>query len=99
MRSAIGLVAVAATVGAPWVAAPAPAAAQGCLNLPIVGLVGQVAAAGGASVQQACGAVLAFNGPTLGNLSSVVGPTVVGGPVLAPVAASTGGPNVVSALP
>jgi hypothetical protein len=26
----------------------------------------------------------------------VIGPTIIGGPVLAPVTASTGGPNIVS---
>jgi hypothetical protein len=62
----------------------------------MVGIAGQVAAPGGATLQQACGAVLAFNGPTIGNVSSVIGPTIIGGPVLAPVTASTGGPNIIS---
>jgi hypothetical protein len=41
--------------------------------------------------------VLAFNGPAIGNISSVVGPTIIGVAVLAPVTASTGGPNIISA--
>jgi hypothetical protein len=73
-----------------------PGFSQGCANVPMVGSAGQLAADGGATIQQACGAVLAFNGPSIGNVSSVIGPTIIGGPVLAPVTASTGGPNIVS---
>jgi hypothetical protein len=73
-----------------------PGSSQGCANVPIVGNAGQIGAGGGATLQQACGAVLAFNGPAIGNVSSVIGPTIIGGPVLAPVTASTGGPNIVS---
>jgi hypothetical protein len=69
---------------------------QGCADVPSVGSAGQIGAAGGATIQQACGAVLAFNGPSIGNVSSVIGPTIIGGPVLAPVTTSTGGPNIVS---
>ena len=68
----------------------------GCTNVPIVGSAGQLGASGGATLQQACGAVLAFNGPSIGNVSSVIGPTIIGGPVLAPVTASTGGPTIIS---
>lgn len=103
------LVAFAAAAGGLAIAGPVPAASAdgfpiggpgfslGCADVPIVGTAGQVAAAGGATLQQACGAVLAFNGPAIGNVSSVIGPTIIGGPVLAPVTASTGGPNIVSA--
>jgi hypothetical protein len=69
---------------------------QGCEAVPTVGSVGQLGASGGTTVQQACGAVLAFNGPSIGNVSSVIGPTIIGGIVLAPVTASTGGPTIVS---
>jgi hypothetical protein len=69
---------------------------QGCANVPIVGSAGQIGSGGGATLQQACGAVLAFNGPSIGNISSVIGPTIIGSPVLAPVTASTGGPTIVS---
>ena len=69
---------------------------QGCADVPIVGSAGQIGASGGATLQQACGAVLAFNGPSIGNVSSVIGPTVIGGTVLAPVTASTGGPTITS---
>jgi hypothetical protein len=69
---------------------------QGCANVPIVVSTGQLGASGGATQQQACGAVLAFNGPAIGNVSNVVGPTIIGSPVLAPVTASTGGPTIAS---
>jgi hypothetical protein len=69
---------------------------QGCANVPVVESAGQIGAAGGSTQQQACGDVLAFIGPSIGNVSSVIGPTVIGGPVLAPVTASTGGPTIVS---
>jgi len=68
---------------------------QGCANVPVVGSAGQIGAAGGSTQQQACGDVLAFIGPSIGNVSSVIGPTIIGGPVLAPVTASTGGPTIV----
>jgi hypothetical protein len=73
-----------------------PDSSQGCTHVPIVGNAGQISGAGGATIQEACGAVLAFNGPAIGNVSSVIGPTIIGGPVLAPVTASTGGSNIVS---
>ena len=96
-----GALAVAAPVSAASAQIPPivlPAAglgspAQGCANVPIVGTAGLIGAAGGSTQQQACGTVLAFIGPSIGNLSSVVGPTVIGGSVLAPVTASTGGPT------
>jgi hypothetical protein len=102
------LVAVAATAGALAVAAPVSAASaqitpidlgpsQGCASVPIVLSAGQIGASGGSTLEQACGAVLGVNGPSIGNISSVVGPTIVGGAVLAPVTASTGGPTIVSA--
>jgi hypothetical protein len=69
---------------------------QGCANVPVVGSAGQIGAAGGSSQQQACGDVLAFNGPSIGNVSSVIGPTIIGATVLAPVTASTGGPTIVA---
>src|SRR5258706_2311665 len=63
---------------------------QGCADVPVIGgSVGQLGAAGGATIQQACDAVLAFNGPSIGNVSSVIGPTIIGSPVLAPVTTST----------
>jgi hypothetical protein len=69
---------------------------QGCANVPVVGSAGQLGASGGSTLQQACGAVLAFNGPSIGNISSVIGPTIIGSVVLAPVTASTGGPSIFS---
>jgi hypothetical protein len=99
------LVAVAATAGAVAVAAPVSTASaqivglgpsQGCAAVPVVGGVGQLGGPGGTVLEQACGAVLAFNGPSIGNISSVIGPTIIGAIVLAPVTASTGGPDIVS---
>ena len=83
-------------IGFPPVSGLGLVSSQGCADVPSVGSAGQIGAAGGATLQLACGAVLAFNGPSIGNLSSVIGPTIIGGPVLAPVTASTGGPNIVS---
>ena len=85
--------------GFPIGGAVVPGSAVGCADVPIVGISGQVSGPGGATLQQACGAVLAFNGPAIGSISSVVGPTIIGGPVLAPVTASIGGPDIVSAVP
>ena len=69
---------------------------QGCASVAIVASAGQIGGPGGYTQQQACGDVLAFNSPSVGNVSSVIGPTIIGGPVLAPVTASTGGPTIVS---
>ena len=83
-------------VGLPTAGGMGLGPSQGCADVPIVGSAGQIGASGGATLQQACGAVLAFNGPSIGNVSSVIGPTVIGGTVLAPVTASTGGPTIAS---
>jgi hypothetical protein len=37
-----------------------------------------------------CGALLSFVGPAVGQVSSVVGPTIIGSTVLAPVSVSSG---------
>jgi hypothetical protein len=44
----------------------------------------------GATSNQICGAGLVFIGPAIGQVSSVVGPTIIGGVVNAPVTASAG---------
>ncbi|HYZ27524.1 MAG TPA: hypothetical protein VE570_00595 [Thermoleophilaceae bacterium] len=44
----------------------------------------------GATQNQVCGAALVFIGPDIGQVSSVVGPTIIGGVVNAPVTASAG---------
>jgi hypothetical protein len=55
-----------------------------------------VGATGGAE-PTACFAVLSFIGPTLGQVDSQVGPTIIGSTVLAPVTVSAG--NVVNTVP
>lgn len=105
------LVAVAATLCALGVVAPVPAASAqigvlpgGGLDLSSLGCtagnrtgVGQTGGSGGTADQFACGSVLAFNGPSVGSVSSVIGPTIIGSTVVAPVTVSTGGPVVNSA--
>jgi hypothetical protein len=44
----------------------------------------------GGTVATTCGALLSFVGPSVGQVSSVVGPTVIGATVLAPVSVSSG---------
>jgi hypothetical protein len=83
-----------APIGFPTAGGMGLGSSQGCANVPTVGSAGQIGGGGGATFQQACGAVLVFNGPSIGNVSSVIGPTIIGSPVLAPVTASTGGPSI-----
>jgi hypothetical protein len=42
----------------------------------------------------ACGAVLSFIGPSIGSVSTVIGPTIIGSTILAPVTVSNGGSTV-----
>jgi hypothetical protein len=44
----------------------------------------------GGTVVQSCGTVLSFIGPSTGQIASVVGPTIIGSTVLAPVTVSAG---------
>jgi hypothetical protein len=44
----------------------------------------------GGTTNQACGTVLAFIGPSVGQIASVVGPTIIGSTVLAPITVSAG---------
>ena|ERR1700719_729275 len=58
---------------------------QGCgINTPA-----GVGTAGG-TTGQSCGAVLSFIGPAIGQVATVIGPTVIGSVVLAPVIVSAG---------
>jgi hypothetical protein len=52
----------------------------------------------GATENQICGAALVFVGPSIGQVSSVMGPTIIGSTVLAPVTVSSG-PVAVSSVP
>jgi hypothetical protein len=49
----------------------------------------------GATQNQVCGAALVFIAPDIGQISSVVGPTIIGGVVNAPVTTSAGAVGVV----
>jgi hypothetical protein len=66
------------------------------------GCVGSNAPSGvgdaGATSNQLCGVTLAFIGPSVGQVSSVVGPTIIGSTVLAPVTVSSG-PVAVDSVP
>jgi hypothetical protein len=52
----------------------------------------------GATSNQICGATLAFVGPSVGQVSTAIGPTIIGSTVLAPVTVSSG-PVAVSSVP
>jgi hypothetical protein len=52
----------------------------------------------GATVNQICGVALAFVGPSIGQVATAIGPTIIGSTVLAPVTVSSGA-VAVSSLP
>jgi hypothetical protein len=52
----------------------------------------------GATTNQICGATLAFVGPSVGQVSTAIGPTIIGSTVLAPVTVSSG-PVAVTSVP
>jgi hypothetical protein len=66
------------------------------------GCVGSNAPSGvgdaGATVNQLCGVTLAFIGPSIGQVTSEMGPTIIGSTVLAPITV-TSGPVAVSSVP
>jgi hypothetical protein len=66
------------------------------------GCVGSNAPSGvgdaGATVNQLCGVTLAFIGPSIGQVTSEIGPTIIGSTVLAPIT-TTSGPVAVSSVP
>jgi hypothetical protein len=99
------LLAVAATMGVFAVAAPVSSASifTWPVGLPSINSVGGQAGTygcgsnapagngpAGGTTNQSCGAVLSFIGPSIGEIASVVGPTVIGSPVLAPITVSAG---------
>jgi hypothetical protein len=102
--------AAATTVG---LAMLAPASGAGAQVIPPIGAgVNQPSAAGcagssrpstlggntGSSTYQSCEAVLNFQGPSIGQISSVIGPTIMG-VALSPVVVSAGSAQVIGALP
>jgi hypothetical protein len=80
---------------------PGGIAQGGQANAPS-GCVGSNAPSGvgdaGATVNQVCGAVLAFVGPSTGQVATAIGPTVIGSTIVAPITVSPG-PVAVNALP
>jgi hypothetical protein len=66
------------------------------------GCVGSNAPSGigdaGATSNQICGAALVFVGPSVGQLATAIGPTIIGSTVVAPVTVSSG-PVAISSLP
>ena len=52
----------------------------------------------GSATYQSCAAVLNFQGPSIGQISSVIGPTIMG-VALSPVVVSAGSAQVVGTLP
>jgi hypothetical protein len=80
---------------------PGGVAQGGQANAPS-GCVGANAPSGvgdaGATSNQLCGVTLAFVGPSIGQVSTAIGPTIIGSTVLAPVTVSSG-PVAVSSVP
>jgi hypothetical protein len=52
----------------------------------------------GATFNQACGGGLVFFGPSIGQIGAVVGPTIIGSTIVAPITGSLG-PVAVSPVP
>ena len=52
----------------------------------------------GATVNQLCGVVLAFVGPSTGQVATAIGPTIIGSTILAPITVSPG-PVAVNSIP
>jgi hypothetical protein len=106
MRLRLGhLLAIAATTGVLAVVAPVPSASAYSwpFSLPnITGVGGQAGSFGcganlpsgngtaGGTTAQTCGALLSFVAPSIGEIASVMGPTIIGSTVLAPVTVSAG---------
>jgi hypothetical protein len=67
---------------------------SGCMDANAPSGVGDA----GATVNQICGVDLVFVGPSIGQLASTVGPTVIGSTILAPVTVAAG-PVAVTGLP
>jgi hypothetical protein len=101
LSAAIAALAVAAPVSGARAAFPPPIAQGGQANAPS-GCVGANAPSGvgdaGATTNQICGAVLVFVGPSVGQVATAIGPTIIGSTVLAPITVSPG-PVAVTSLP
>ena len=98
--------AVAAPVSGAWAAltpigVPGGIGQGGQANGPS-GCIGANAPSGvgdaGATVNQLCGVVLAFVGPSTGQVATAIGPTIIGSTILAPITVSPG-PVAVNSVP
>src|SRR5258705_466578 len=94
LSAALAALAVAAPVsGARAGIVPGGVAQGGQANAPS-GCVGSNAPSGvgdaGATVNQICGAGLVFVGPSIGQVATAIGPTIIGSTVVAPVTVSAG---------
>jgi hypothetical protein len=69
-------------------------APSGCVDANAPSGVGDA----GATVNQICGVALVFVGPSAGQLATVMGPTIIGSTVVAPITVSAA-PVAVSSLP
>jgi hypothetical protein len=69
-------------------------APSGCIDANAPSGVGDA----GATVNQMCGVLAVFVGPSTGQIAAAIGPTIVGSTILAPVTVSPG-PVAVSSLP
>jgi hypothetical protein len=89
---ASGAVALAAPVSGasaqiPWLGIPLPPAldAVGGNQIGTAGCVGttrpSIGGNAGSTSAQACGVLLNFSGPQIGQISSVIGPTIIGSPL------------------
>jgi hypothetical protein len=108
------LLALSAAVAVLALAAPVSGASAAFtpIGMPGVGQGGQANAPGGcvganapsgigdagATSNQICGAGLVFVGPSIGQVATAIGPTVIGSTVAAPITVSPG-PVVVSSVP
>jgi hypothetical protein len=109
--SATRLLALSAATAAAAVAAPVSGASaaivpggvaqggqangpSGCVDANAPSGVGDA----GATVNQICGVALVFVGPSLGQVATAIGPTIIGSAVLAPITV-TPAPVAVSSLP
>jgi hypothetical protein len=106
LSAAMAALAVAAPVSSasaafPPILVPGGVGQGGQANAPS-GCVGANAPSGigdaGATSNQICGAALVFVGPSIGQVATAIGPTIIGSTVAAPITVSPG-PVAVSSLP
>jgi hypothetical protein len=69
-------------------------APSGCVDANAPSGVGDA----GATVNQICGVALVFVGPSIGQIATAMGPTIIGSTIVAPITVSAG-PVAVSWLP